>query len=518
MAGFPDNKTVYEAYLQAYGSREVPFQFRGIGFRFVLSPGLFSSADVDRGTRALLKVFSRLQDEDLEQGRPLPRRVLDSGCGAGIIGICAARALAKAAEAAGTETAGTGAAGRAEAAGIGTAGPLRVRAQDRDDLARIFTQGNGARNGLGAAVLEARTEALLEGEAGETWDLILSNIPAKAGEPVLRDFIRRSAGLLAPGGRVLIVVVKTLADFFRSGIGDSGAALLREEAGPEHHVFVYGASPGGAVSGATVPGGAVPREAKTETAERPPLWRPAYLRHSAPYEMEGIAYRITSVHGAAEFDRPGGAAETAAKLLCRLGAGILPPAFPEPSAAASGEPFKAPFRAPRVLIHEGGQGHFPLWFLEFLKREGAEPPQALVLHGRNILALEAARGSITEAGHGGGKTELHILPGADLGLDLDLLAARLPGGDPPDGENRENPAQQCYGFIAAFPDVVPGTRPYNRIWEGLGGLLLPGGIALIALPAVEADRLIKRKPPGFTRLGDLKRRGFRALAVCRSGP
>jgi hypothetical protein len=508
VAGFPDNKTVYEAYLQAYGSREVPFQFRGIGFCFVLSPGLFSSADVDRGTRALLKVFSRLLDEDLEQGRPLPRRVLDSGCGAGIIGICAARALAKAA---GTEAAGT--VGRTEAAGMGTAGPLRVRAQDRDDLARIFTLGNGARNGL-AAVLEARTEALLEGEAGETWDLILSNIPAKAGEPVLGDFIRRSAGLLAPGGRVLIVVVKTLADFFRSGIGDSGAALLREEAGPEHYVFVYGASPG-----STAP--TVSIFASLKTPERPPLWRPAYLRHSALYEMEGISYRISSVHGAAEFDRPGGAAETAAKLLCRLGAGILP-AIPEPSAAASGEPFKTPgepFGAPvRVLIHEGGQGHFPLWFLEFLKRESAEPPQALVLHGRNILALEAARGSITEAGHGGGRMELRLLPGVDLGLDRDLLTAERPRGDPPDGEGRGKAARQCYGFIAAFPDVVPGTRPYNRIWEGLGGLLLPGGIALIALPVAEADRLIKRKPPGFTRLGDLKRRGFRALAVCRGGP
>jgi hypothetical protein len=481
-------ETVYEAYLRAYGNREIPFRFRGLDLRFTLSQGLFSAADIDRGSRALLKVFSRLLDEDLERGRPLPRRVLDSGCGAGVIGICAARALA-------------------EAAGE----PPLVRAQDRDDLARIFTLGNGVRNGLGAAVLEARTEALLEGGAGETWDLILSNIPAKAGEPVLRDFIHRSVALLAPGGRVLIVVVKTLADFFRSGIGESGAPLIREEAGPEHLVLVYGASPGG-----TVPDGAAGSDGTVnfspagdcgetaETAELPPLWRSAYLRHSGSYKMEDIGYRITSVHGAAEFDRPGGAAESAAKLLCRLGAGVLPPG-------------RVPWKG---LIHEGGQGHFPLWFLEFLKREGAGPPQALVLHGRNILALEAARDSLTEAGYGlngGGKTEFHILPGVDLGLDRNLLAARLLGEDSPDGENQGNPAQQCCSFIAAFPGVVPGASPYNRIWEGLGGLLLPGGAALIALPAAEADRLIKRKPPGFTRLGDLKRRGFRALAFRRGG-
>jgi hypothetical protein len=429
-----------------------------------------------------------LLDEDLAGGRPLPRRVLDSGCGAGLIGICAARALAAA------------------------AGEALVRAQDRDKLARIFTRGNGARNGLKAGCFQVRTEALLDAGAGETWDLILSNIPAKAGEPVLRDFIHRSALLLAPGGRVLIVAVKPLADFFRAAVRESGAPLLQEEAGPEHQIFVYGASPGGRDGG----------EGASSSGQNGAPRRPAYLRNSASYEMEGIAYRITAVHGAAEFDRPGGAAETAAKLLRRLGADRLFP--PGPAAPEPGEtPGPAAGRAPaRVLIHEGGQGHFPLWFLEFLTQEGIRPPRVLVLHGRNILALEAARDSIadagrgfTEAGHGpDGGTELRPLPGVDLGLDRNLLAARLRGGDPPDDGN---PAQQCCDFIAAFPGVVPGTRPYDRIWEGLGSLLLPGGAALIALPAAEADRLIKRRPSGFTWLGDLKRRGFRALACRRSG-
>jgi SAM-dependent methyltransferase len=454
------DETYYKTYLQIYGNKEVPFRFRGLQFRFALSQGLFSSADIDRGSRALLKVFSRLMDEDLAAGRSLPRRVLDGGCGMGLIGICAGRALAEAGES-----------------------PL-VCAQDRDELARIFTLGNVFLNRLNPGLFRVRTEALLDAEAGESWDLILSNVPAKAGKPVLEDFIGRSAGLLAPGGRVLIVVVHTLADFFRAGIGACGASLLREEAGPEHRVFVYGAGDRGeggpeqdGPGGEDLPGGG-----------RPPLWRPAYLRNSARCEMEGIVYRIDAVHGAAEFDRPGGAAETAAKLLRRLGADAL----------------SSP---PAALIHEGGQGHFPLWFLEFLKRGGA--PQVLVLHGRNILALRASLHNIAGAGHGvaaGGKTEIRIAPGVDLRLDGDLLAACVP----PERGRR-------YGFIAAFPEFIPGTGPYDRIWEGLGRLLLPGGIALIALSAVEADRLVKRRPPGFTRLGDLKRRGFRALAFRAPG-
>ena len=468
-AGSPDQGEInYESYLQIYSNKVVPFYFRGLDFRFALSQGLFSSAGIDRGSRALLKVFSALIDEDLAGGGPLPRRVLDAGCGTGLIGICAARALE-------------------EAAGES---PL-VCAQDRDELARIFSLGNGARNRLESGLFRARTEALLDTGMGESWDLILSNVPAKAGRPVLEDFIGRSAGLLAPGGRVIIVVVNTLADFFRAGIGACGASLIREDAGPEHRVFVYGAGD----RGKTAPGrdgGESPPE------EILPLRRPAYLRNSGRCEMGGITYKIDTVHGAAEFDRPGGAAETAAKLLRRL---AVDDVF-----SPSGAPFTA-------LIHEGGQGHFPLWFLEFLKRAGAEAPRVLVLHGRNILALWASYSNITGAGHSvtaGGGTEIRISPGVDLWLDRDRLSARMF----PDGGAT---AGQGCRFIAAFPESVPGTRPYDRIWEGLGRLLLPGGLSLIALPAAEADRLIKRKPPGFTWLGDLKRRGFRALACRRRG-
>jgi hypothetical protein len=322
----------------------------------------------------------------------------------------------------------------------------------------------------------------LDAGAGETWDLILSNVPAKAGEPVLRDFIPRSAALLTPEGRALIVVVPPLADFFRALIRDSGAPLLREEAGPEHRVFVYGAAEG----------------------PEPRPRRAAYLRNSASYEMEGIRYRVSSVHGAAEFDRPGPAAETAAKLLCRLGAGRL---FPRPPA-----PPQAP---PGALIHEGGQGHFPLWFLLFLEQNGAAAPELLLLHGRNILALEAARDNIVNAGI---PAKLRVVPGVDLALDSNRLSASLGIAVSPGEGGREPGRQEGAGahFIAAFPGVVPGTAPYDRIWEGLRGLLLPGGIALVSLPAAEADRLIKRKPSGFARLGDLKRRGFRALAFHRT--
>jgi hypothetical protein len=211
--------------------------------------------------------------------------------------------------------------------------------------------------------------------------------------------------------------------------------------------------------------------------------------------MEGIAYRIGAVWGAAEFDRPGGAVETAASLLGRLGL------------------FKGAPSAP-VLVHEGGQGHFPLWLLLFLERNGAAAPEFLLLHGRNILALEAARSNIAESPLAA-KPAVLMAPGADLALDKDLLASLSPDASMP-----RPPAarERGFGFIAAFPQIVPQTDPYDGIWGALGSLPLPGAAALLSLPAAQADRLDKRKPPGFTRLGDLKRRGFRALAYRRREP
>jgi hypothetical protein len=354
-----------------------------------------------------------------------------------------------------------------------------VRAQDRDELARIFSAENAAKNGVPPALFSAHTEPLLSSPAGETWDLILSNIPAKAGTPVLEDVIGRSARLLAPEGRVLIVAVNTLADFFRTRIRDS-ALLLREEAGPEHTVFVY-TRPESAVprketiAAANTKGGAFPCDRFLER-------QGFYLRNSGDYEMEGLSYHIDALFGAAEFDRPGLAAEAAARLVCRLGPEKL-------------------FAPGAFLIHEGGQGHFSAWLLGFLRQNAVPLPETLILHGRNILALEAARNN-TAAAASGDRPRIRTLPGVDLGLDREFLRGALAAYT---GEG-------AYRFIAAFPETVPRTHRSGDLWEALGELLLPGGTALLSLPATEAERFDRKKPGGFTRLGDIKRRGFRAMA------
>jgi len=431
-------------------NKTVPFKFKGIEFSFDLSHGLFSSAGVDAGTQFLLKVFSRILDEDIAAAKPPPRRVLDAGCGTGVIGICAASAIKA----------------------ISGKDGLYVRCQDRDELARLVTSHNAAKNNIPSAMLEAFTEPLLAGPANDKWDLILTNIPAKAGDSVLEDFVSRSCSLLKPEGRVIMVVVNTLAFFFREAIAVSGARLLSEEKNPAHTVFVY--------------------RDETESPALPVIKCPGfldryqfYLRASPACTIEGIQIRLKTVHGASGFDKPGAAVLVAAKLLCRLGREKIPNDTP-------------------VLVHEPGQGFFTNWLLEFARATNGQK-QALVLSGRNVLSLEAARhnaGSVSGA-------VIKTVPAVDLQLGKDPLL-EAGGGQ--------------FSFIAAFPELLPQNSmsktakasqdadQLTAIWNSLLPLLAEGGLFLAAFSSSDAERFDRKKPTGFTRLGSVKRNGFCALA------
>jgi hypothetical protein len=333
--------------------------------------------------------------------------------------------------------------------------------------------------------------------------LILSNIPAKAGGPVLEDFIRRSAALLKPQGRALVVVVQTLAGFFRSQLSEAGAPIHCEESGPEHCVFVYGP---------------VSKAASDQPEESEPIScgpgffnaNPFYVRKSVECTLEESSLRLDTVHGAPGFDDPGIAALAAAKLLRRLGPEKLNmcgcPGADSPDCGGSSSASSS--RNTVLLFHEAEQGAFPLWLLQYIgiahngeKCRGAEPMQ-LVLSGRNILALEAARHNIEKSVYQKETAELS-------GINIKLF----PAADM--HAIREGP----FAFIAAFPELVPQCRGESKkldqletLWKALTGLLGAGGAALITLPSSEAERFDRKKPAGFTRLGDIKRQGFRALA------
>jgi hypothetical protein len=357
---------------------------------------------------------------------------------------------------------------------------LHVRAQDRDELARIFTAANARRNGLGPEILHASTEPLLAGKplGSEGWDLIISNIPAKTGLPVLEDFVRRSATLLNPGGRVIIVAVNTLALFFEAKI-QASASLLRKEQAAGHTVFVYGEDAD--QQNERTLKAAFP----SPTVENLLMNNPAYIRNRGDYAMEKTSYHLDTIHGAEGFDHPAGEVLAAAKLAVKREEDIRSCLRSDDAA---------------VLIWEGDQGHFSTWLV---KRFGGA--FCTVLSGRNILALAAARFNTARAmgGTPDGADVPHIVCAADLFLDGDRILAEINGGSAP---------EKKFAFVAAFPEAVPQTDRISPFWDALDRLAAPGAVVIVGLSSAGAERFDRKKPKDFSRLGDLRRNGFRALA------
>ena len=133
--------------------------------------GLFSPRAIDAGTRLLLDHLE-VREDDV---------ALDIGCGYGPLGLAiAARAPAG-----------------------------RVHLIDRDFVAVDYARGNARRNGLG------NVEVYLSDGFGAVPDglaltLVVSNLPAKVGNELLRLLFHDAYARLSPGGRLVVVTVNGL--------------------------------------------------------------------------------------------------------------------------------------------------------------------------------------------------------------------------------------------------------------------------------------------------------------------
>ena len=460
------------SYIEVYKNRDVSFKFRGRSYEFALSHGLFSSAGIDAGSALLLKVFSNYVDDMGYEASQPQITILDAGCGTGVLGICAAGALTDILQ---------------ERPPAGKPS-VYVRAQDRDDLARLFTEHNAKRNNINPEIFSAHAEPIFAGpdKSGQKkWDIILSNIPAKAGEPVLEDFVRRSAALLKPAGRVFLVAVNPLADFFRSRIGEN-AFLVSEQSNAGYTVFAYTSVYEGA------PGITQAKTAQTDDEQSPIIFDdnflqryPFYIRNRSEFEMTGISYKMDTVHGAADFDSPNGAIQTAAILTKKI-------------MAKTGLSFND---RPNILIHDdAGQGHFAVWLKKFLGSAAGGKAGGIggytvgdinwTLSGRNVLGRAAARAALQSGSSAAARWAVQ-------NGSCDSLITR-------------------YSLIAFFPENVPQSKPESLWWDYLSRLCMEGAYVIAASGSMEMERFDKKKPPGFSRLGDLKRKGFRAAVYLRT--
>ena len=147
----------------------------GRSMRFRTTWGLFSPRGIDAGTQLLLEHFRVAGPAD---------RTFDLGCGYGPLGLVLAA----------------------------DAPDGHVTLVDRDFLAVEYAARNAALNGL-ANVTARLGHGFLGTPAGELYDNVVSNLPAKTGGEMLRVLLHDAHAHLRPGGRLCVVTVTGLRRF-----------------------------------------------------------------------------------------------------------------------------------------------------------------------------------------------------------------------------------------------------------------------------------------------------------------
>ena len=144
-------------------------KLRGRTFRFETDAGVFSKNEVDFGTRLLIETMEI----------PADARVLDVGCGYGPIGIVAATLAEE---------------------GF-------VTMIDTNGRAAVMARRNAERLGLkNVRVLEGDRFAPLA--EGESFDVVLTNPPIRAGKDIVHSIFEGAYERLNPGGSLWVVIQK----------------------------------------------------------------------------------------------------------------------------------------------------------------------------------------------------------------------------------------------------------------------------------------------------------------------
>jgi 16S rRNA (guanine1207-N2)-methyltransferase len=171
---------------------EVRASVWGHDLDLVSGSGVFAQGRLDVGTSVLFR----------ETEPPAAGRILDLGCGYGVIGLAICVAWSRDSRFATSSTSGS------------------VTAVDVNRRALLLANENAEALGVTDRFRAGTPE---EVPAGETYDEIWSNPPIRIGKAALHDLLLTWLPRLAPGGRAVMVVGKNLgADSLQRWLGEQG--------------------------------------------------------------------------------------------------------------------------------------------------------------------------------------------------------------------------------------------------------------------------------------------------------
>jgi 16S rRNA (guanine1207-N2)-methyltransferase len=308
-------------FWQNFINKQVTFRYMRQELQFDLSQSLFSSADVDIGSRFLLRTLSKYV-ETTKIGT-----MLDIGCGVGVLGLSLKKIYPD----------------------------MHLVAQDRDALAVTFTTQNASLNELEGVV--AQGGLAFDGLVDQEFDLIVSNLPGKAGHAALQDMLRRMPAYLTENGMAAVVVVKPLAELVAETLAEMESEMLLREEASGYEVFHFKAASCGR---SLDPAMESSRDAE-ENLE-------PYFRNEQAFKLGSQMVEMQTVWNLPEFDSL--AHDTALAMNALKGKVV------------SG----------RVLFWNPGQGHMPV----FLREQADE----IVLAGRDGLSLQISEVNLERVGGG----------------------------------------------------------------------------------------------------------------------
>ena len=313
----PSSPDGFSRPIEACVNKIVPFRFSGTDMSFRLSHGLFSSYDIDEGTRLLLKsIAQRLDLAGVDT-------LLDVGCGVGVIGVSICR----------------------------RAPHIQGLLQDRDALAAAFARENADVNA--AAGIAVDCGLAFWHVHGRLFDLIACNIPAKAGEPVLRSFFEDIGRFLSPRGTAAVVIVSPLAAFALQAVDRCGYEVKHSEQTRDYLVLHF-------------------RARADRLSPPPPSGEPLqpYVRAHRTFSHADISYELDTAWSLPDFDTLGYALQATMDLVTE--------------GKISGE----------LLFWNPGQGHLPV---SILAARGSAV-SGIRLAARDFLQLAIADRNMRAAG------------------------------------------------------------------------------------------------------------------------
>ena len=278
---------------------------------FKVSQDLFSSFDIDQGTKFLLRSI-------VEANYQKPETILDLGCGYGPIGLTL-KSMFK---------------------------DCTVHMVDIDALAVEYSRQNAKLNGLSG--VEVYASLGYDDVKRTDFNLIVSNIPGKTGEPVIKHFLTEAAHFLVPNGMVAIVVVTPLESFVENVLSNTpGIEILLKRIRPGHTVFHY------RLNSAFM----APRPDKSALA------RGIYDRSDFKFQINNLEIPIRVAANLPEFDTLSYGSELISNGLFKI----------------------SKTRIQRAVVFNPNQGHLGVIIWKLFH------PEKIILVDRNLLALRYAK-------------------------------------------------------------------------------------------------------------------------------